>query len=327
MTSINNQSNLSYFPSDPGSVDHHLAVHFFRTCRTRHWVNQEIFLTPEFLLLKVYATIANIGIDFIPSCHPSVGSLGTLPAAYINGSPAGTVGIIKYLKTLVNLDTDFPGHEGNCLAVAAETILGEGIKYSLFGHGECFNKFTFPIINDSMSRPAADLYLSSQRSDWINRDSEVISSRVSNLFKQLGSKIGYSKKFFFSDSKPSVCDIVLYSYLSVLLSIPEKFSPFRFLRDDDEDDEVVHRLKTFLLDFDDYLWQLSSKRNNQIEPNILISSTSLAAKGVAAADIDPDEETTNGPSKSFFGDDKVRRSNILFLGIAGAAMTAVAWIS
>jgi hypothetical protein len=216
-------------------------------------------------------------------------------------------------------------------------ILTGAIQYALFGSHECSSKFTCPIIYDSIPRPFADSWLATQRETWLNRDKELISASLWKLLKQLVSKIGWgsSRKFFFDPDKPSVCDVYLYSYLSVLLSIPDKFVPYPFLRDgveDDEVEEVVHRIKTFLLDFDDWLWQLSSKRANEHATKLIVSA-SKAAKGAFPNSLSErtDEEIGNSPTadnRPFLGKDtEARKSNLLFLGAAGAAMVGVGYLS
>ena len=323
----------------------YLAVHYLHTCKIRHWVSQEVFLDPYFLILKVYATIANIGLDFVPSSYPQVGAANgvNLPLAFINGEAADVHGIIRYMQSIVDIDSSLsdksntPAYERDCLQTYGTDILKTAILYALFGAHDCFQKFTSPIFRDSISRPYGDQWLSDQKAHWVNRDRELISKSLWKLLKQLVTKIGWgsSRKFFFDSEKPSFCDVVLYSYLSILLSIPEKFIPYTFLREDKEEDEeeIVHRIKTFLLDFDDWLWQLSSKRATE-HATKLINSAASAAKGSLSKspnagepgeDVEDEENRIHRP---FLGKDHdARKSNLIFIGIAATAMVCVGYMS
>ena len=322
-----------------GSVDDedaetmtYLAVHYFQTCRVRHWINQEIFLSPKFLMLKVYGTIANIGIDFVPASYPSAEALSNipLPAAFVNGKSVGCEGILKYLRNIHDIDQAIPSstkEERLALSAWAQGILHEAIEYTLFGHYECCTKFTLPIMFDSMPRPYADNYCSSKMDAWVNRDKALIDSKLKELFQYLNSKIRNSK-FFFSNESPSMCDIVLYSHLSVLLSIPDKFCPYFYVGDqtDEYTQELLHRLKSYLLDFDDWLWHLNSKRSEQIEGNTLTPSAMVAARGIVAPAAAPEEQESNetiNVEKPLLGQPQDRSQNIAFLVVVAAAMVSV----
>ena len=314
----------------------YLAVHYFQTCRMRHWISQEVFLSPNFLLLKVYSTVVNIGIDFVPCSYPSAEALDhiPLPAGFVKGTPSGTEGILQYLRSIAEVDTSISSStqgERAALSVLAETVITEAIQYLLWGHADCYSKFTYPIMMDSMSRPFGDVYCAGQRAQWTNRDCELINAKLKNLLKYLNSKIRYNK-FFFSNDRPSMCDIVLYSHLSVLLSVPDKFVPFFFVKDTSDDTvEMLHRLKSYLLDFDDWLWQLNAKRAEQIEPSAPLHSALVAAAGdvatVPAGEGAAGEATldTSSPSKPLLGTDK--RQNLAFLGIVAATMAGVVMLT
>jgi glutathione S-transferase len=318
---------------DEGVTMSYLAVHYFQTCRVRHWINQEIFLSPKFLMLKVYSTVANIGIDFVPAPYPTAESLSNipLPAAFLDGKAVGCEGILKYLKSIYDIDVAVPSssHEDRlALSAWAQGVLQEAIEYTLFGHYECYNKFTLPVMFDSMPRPYADRYCSGMMDAWINRDRELIDSKVRELFRYLNSKIR-SSKFFFSNENPSLCDIVLYSHLSVLLSIPDKFCPFFYVGDntDEYTSEQLNRLKSYLLDFDDWLWHLNSKRSEQIQGNTLTPSSLVAARGSCVPiQNNNEQEETSGilkVEKPLLGEGRDQKQNIAFLVAVGAVMLSV----
>lgn len=319
-----------------------LAVHYFRTCRVRHWISQDVYISPEFLLLKVYAAIANIGLDFVPSAYPSVGALADipLPAAFLKGIPADYEGILIYLQSLADLDAEASPSskaERDALIVHAQSVLRDAVNYTLWGHPDCYAKFTLPVMKDSMPRPFADIYSSGKHKRWAMRDSWIIDSKLNSLFKFLNSKLR-SGRFFFpvstkSGESPSVCDVVLYSFLSVLFSIPENFSPFFFASDSqsEETQEIVQSLKAYLLDFDDWLWQLNARRSQQIEDPKLIPSAGLAV--AVGPLVEENQETMNdleqedsSSRRPLFGTQE-RMQNLLFLAAAVTTMLGAVFVS
>jgi len=314
-----------------------LAVHYMHLCRIRHWVSQEVFLDPNLLIIKVYAAISNIGIDFIPSSYPSAEVFAgiPLPAAFIEGQPEGTRGILRYLRSIVDIDQDIRNsypEERAAIECGASTVLSDAIEYALYGHGDCYTKFTCPVMRDSLSRIYVDSYLSSQRTKWINRDNDLISGQLWRVIKEISRKLGWTsgRKFLFDD-RPSVCDISLYSYLSILFSIPENLTPYEFLKHDQSDqdiEETVQRIKSYLLDFDDWLWQLNTTRSNESAGLIpLLPSAAKAAKGVSSSPVEEDEEEnteTEQVNRPFLGKDSdVRKSNVIFLSVAAVSMIGI----
>ncbi len=316
-----------------------LAVHYMHLCRIRHWVSQEVFLDPHLLMIKVYAAVSNIGIDFIPSSYPSaeVFSGIPLPAAFIEGKPEGTRGILRYLQSIVDIDKDVRNsylEERAAIECGASTILSEAINYALYGNGECFSKFSTPVMRDSLSRIYVNSFLTANRTKWINKDKALISQQLWRLIKEISRKLGWvSGKRFLFDDRPSLCDISLYSHLSILLSIPENLTPFEFLKHDQpvEIDETVQRVKSYLLDFDDYLWQLNAKRSDESGGLIpLLPSAAKAARGEAGSGVSEDEDEHEQPDESpqvdrpFLGKESdVRKSNTIFLALAATSMLAI----
>jgi hypothetical protein len=297
-----------------------LSIHYFKTCRVRHWVSQEVFLCPDFVILKVYATIANLGIDFIPCSFPKAAAFGEfgLPAAFIGEKPMGTEEILSFFRSIVDICQS--SEEQLALICLTRKVLGEAIRFTLWGHKDCYERFTKPVMKDSISRPYADVYCHGQREEYKNKDLQVIDNEVKSLLKYLNSKIR-SSKFFFQGDSPSLCDIVIYAYLSVLLSIPEKFCPLSFARSPDEDtQEIMNRLRSFLLDFDDFLWQLNSQRSE---------GPVRTASRAALWGMEPSREETQRESdsiekeKPLLGTNEQRTQNIVFLTIAAATVFAV----
>lgn len=314
----------------------YLSIHYLKTCRIRHWVSQEVFLSPEYLILKVYATIANIGIDFVPSSYPTAGAFEglNLPAAFLGDQAAALEGIMAFFRDIVDLDKNVSAspEERQAMRVLAERLLGQAIGYTLWGHTECYKKFTKPIMRDSMRIPSADLYCSARRKEFIYKDLELLDSQLKSFLKYLNSKLLVSKFFFPAGEAPSSVDIVLYAYLSVLLSVPDKFCPFFFAKSQDpETQEIVNRLRSFLLDFDDFLWHLNSQRADQIDMAGPIPSASRAA--LLNAELETcDTETSSEEGASEPADrpllgSKERTQNIIFLSAAFAAMGAVMYSS
>lgn len=163
-----------------------LAVHFFHTVRVRHWVAQQVFLSPEFLIIKLYASIANIALDYVPSQYPSQGAFGAipLPAAFIHGRACGAEGILKFLRSLVEIDQlhassiSDPRDEREPLMVHAAAVIQEAISFTLFA-SDAYQRYTRPVVLDSMlSRPAAELFLRDQRQKWVNRESSLIAANL-----------------------------------------------------------------------------------------------------------------------------------------------------
>jgi hypothetical protein len=313
----------------------YLSVHYFKTCRVRHWVSQETFLDPKFLVLKVYATVANIGLEFVPSMYPSIDAFEgiPLPASFIGGRAAGFDGILKFLHGMVDVDSQVVSssiEERQALSVLAENVLGDAVQYALWGHKECYKKFTLPIMTDSMSRPYADVYCSEQRTQYMHKDLQLLDSKLKSLMKFLSSKILVSKFFFPSSSDaPSACDITMYAYLSVLLSIPDKFCPFSFAKNPDDDmKEITHRLKSFLLDFDDYLWHLNSQRAEQLDTSGPLVSAALAAvTAEMSAETEAGESTPIEEIRRPFLGTTERKQNLLFLSLAVSAIAAVMYLN
>ena len=314
-----------------------LAVHYLHLCRVRHWVSQEVFLDPNLLMIKVYASIANIGIDYIPASYPTAGVFGAaleLPAAFINGEAAGTAKIISYLRSIVDVDKNIKNsfsEEREAIQTGASRVLHEAIHYALYGQTDCFAKFTTPIMRDSLPRIYAKSFCSERQREWINRDRELISSRLWNVVKEISNKLGWtsSRKFLFDDH-PSVCDIALYSYLSILMSIPEHLTPYHFLKHGvpDDVDEVIQRIKSYLLDFDDWLWQINAKRSDESAGLLpLLPSAANAAKGTGEGANEVEEEQEESPTekeRSFLGEQSdVRKSNTVFLACSALTMVAI----
>jgi hypothetical protein len=319
-----------------------LSIHYFKTTRVRHWVSQELFLSPEFLTVKLYATIANIGVEFVLSSYPNAAAFGAvnLPAAFIDGKTANFEEIIRFFTRWVDLDKHVKQsskEEREALRVHTEEILGEAIKYNLWGHNECFLKFTRPVMKDSMPRPYVHFHCANRRRDYMHKDLEVLDGKLKAFLKYLNSKL-LTSKFFFpaihgSNEAPSLCDVILYAHLSVLLSIPEKFSPWHFANSaDPESREIIDRLRSYLLDFDDFLWQLNSQRAEELNISGPICTASKAAliDAKSAGDSgepDTDEVTDLTSKKPFLGNMQQRMHNILFLVGAFAAMGSVVYFS
>jgi hypothetical protein len=312
----------------------YVSVHYFKTCRVRHWVSQETFLSPEFLILKVYSAIANIGVDFVPSGYPTAEAFGAieLPAAFIGGKPAGPAQILSFLREISDVDSQVVSsspEERIALLGMAETVLGQATQYALWGHNECYKKFTRPAILDSVPRPYADVYCSQQREKYMFKDLGLLDTRLKAFLEHLNSKILISKFFFPSKADgPSICDIVLYAHLSVLLSIPEKFCPFYFCKDPDEETkEIIHRLRSFLLDFDDHLWHLNAQRSDQIDTRGPLPSASKAA-ATGDQEEEPSETETSVPEtqRPLLGTTE-RMQNIVFLSCAAAAIAGVMYLN
>ena len=312
-----------------------VSVHYFRTCRVRHWVSQEVFLSPEFLTLKVYSAIANIGVDFVASGYPTADAFGAiqLPAAFIGGMPAGAEQILSFLRGISDVDSQVSSsspEERVALSELAKSVLGQATQYALWGHNECYKKFTRPVMMDSLPRPYADLYCAEQRDMYMYKDISLLDSRLKALLKHLSSKMLVSKFFFPSKTDgPSICDIVLYAYLSVLLSIPEKFCPFYFCKDPDEETkEIIHRLRSFLLDFDDHLWHLNAQRAEHIDARGPMPSASKATATEEGPEEEPTEHETSVSTaqRPLLGTTE-RMQNIVFLSIAAAAIASVMYLN
>lgn len=320
------------------SNEQFLAVHYMHLCRIRHWVSQEVYLDPNLVIIKVYAAIANIGVDFIPSSYPTAEIFNgiPLPAAFIDGQPSATRGIIQYLQTIVNIDKEIRtsfGEERQALEIGASNILADAISFALYGHSECFTKFTTPILRDSLPRIFVNSYLASKRTQNVNKDKDLLSQQLWRLIKDVSRKLGWvsGKKFLFDDDRPSLCDITIYAYFSVLLSIPENLIVFQFLKHDQpvEIDETIQRIKSYLLDFDDWLWQLNTKRSDESAGLIpLIPSAAVAAKGAGGDNMvnqeQVPEEDSHLEDRPFLGrETDIRKSNSLFLACAALSMLAI----
>jgi hypothetical protein len=167
------------------------------------------------------------------------------------------------------------------------------------------------------------------------RDASLVDAKLKSLVKFLHSKLR-SGRFLFpistpSGETPSVCDVALYSFLSVLFSIPDKYSPYFFASEDDQSEEtveIVQSLKSFLLDFDDWLWHLNSKRSQQIEDPKLIVSAKLAAVGPQVKEREEDD-TNEQPAKvdrPLLGT-KDRMQNLIFLAAALTTMLGAALLA
>ena len=290
-----------------------LSIHYFHTGRMRHWIEQEVFLCPELLIIKVYASIANIGIDLIPSKYPTAAAFGdiALPAAFISGQPMGTKGILKYLHTLH--DQEIPD---TCLSTWAAEVLSDAIEYTLWAFPECVKHYTWPIMKDSLPRPFADLYMIEKRKLWQNRSVALINSRLNALFKQCYSNL-LKNRFMYGSDKPGFTDIVLYSYLSVWVSIPEKISPFNTT-----DSETLERLKSFLLDFDDWLWHHG--RNNTDKPLIESAQTTHV---ISTTTIDEQTIETKDNTPFLGKDPETRKGNVVFLTFVAVTMGAIGYFA
>lgn len=277
----------------------------------RHWIEQEIFLDPDYLVIKILSSIDNIGIDFIPSKYPSAGAFGDipLPAAFLKCRPIGCAEIIQYLQSLTVATPDT--FEQASLRALVESVLSEAISFSLWGHEECYSQFTWPVMKDSLSRPFADLYCRNERAKWVHKDSELLNRKIRNVFETLGNKILVSK-FLLSNDNPTFVDILVYSYLSVLIvSIPEKFAFF------DQDPELVQRLKSYLLDFDDWLWQRAS--DVPLIPSGEGPSTSAKKETV--------ETAKSEAATPFLGKDyETKKANIIFLTGTAVSMAAIGYL-
>jgi hypothetical protein len=84
-----------------------------------------------------------------------------------------------------------------------------------------------------------------------NRSEATLIANFGNLLDTLNSIFNTGNSKFIYGDVPMTTDVILYSYLSPLLAIPQQ------LRGPWEDVKLA-RLRGFLLDFDDWLWQLSS---------------------------------------------------------------------
>jgi hypothetical protein len=145
-----------------------------------------------------------------------------------------------------------------------------------------------------------------QRRDDLNFN--LINLRLIELIQILNIKLNN-----FNSSILNFNHLVIYSYLSVLLSIPEQLTPWgsKF-----SDSNLILKIKNFLLDFDDYLWQLNQNRDDRPLPSAYqpppLPDTEKEEAG---------EEQSPGGIDSILG--KEKRNNLIFLGIAGASVISV----
>ena len=240
-----------------------LAIHYYKTEKVREGgAREEVFLSQELLMLKVYGIAAHLDVKFVREYYPEILALGQLPGAYVNNKPANAFQTLAYMQSLSNLDAServsaeaadlFMDREGLLLAFSNQ--LSDALEYCLWVRRECYEKFTKPIILASTPRLVADLNAAAQRraslSKFRGRDHRGIVDSIKKTLTNIEEVLPPGRKFIFSDS-PMTLDIVLYSYLSPFLAIDEALLPF----------SIVGRLRTFLLDVDDWLWQVNATRH------------------------------------------------------------------
>ena len=241
-----------------------VSIHYYRTEILRpQGSREEVFISPELLMLKVYSIVAKLDVNFVREFFPTVDALGVLPAAYINRKPADAHKVLAGLRSITELDCQksvasdctetFADREG--LNLLIQSVLSEVLDYTLWVNSDCYSKYTKPIYQASTPRISADwICAMKQRTvakNFRNRNESHILGRLTSLLDTLNATLS-TQKFLFAD-KPMTTDVILYSFLSPLLTIPPQLTPFEHL--------PLTRLRAFLLDFDDWLWQLSASRH------------------------------------------------------------------
>jgi hypothetical protein len=205
-----------------------LVVHYFKQYSPSQ---EELFLSGRLLLIKVYALVAGIEVDFVHERYPWMA-----PMAFVDNSELEFEEVVLLLK-----ETRMVGKSDcDAMEVWIRSELEDILDYALFGNSLCFEKFTKSVYFASTPRPQADIYLFQKRLKWRYADEKEMIAKF-NLFNQQVSEIIH--KF---SNQPSYLDIVLYSFLSPLFAIPPDLAFW-------EQQNLTH-IRAFLLDFDDWLW-------------------------------------------------------------------------
>ena len=121
-------------------------------------------------------------------------------------------------------------------------------------------------------------------------------------------------KFAFSD-EISEFDIVLYSWLSPLFTIPPSLIFW--------DHEEIKRLRTFLLDVDDTLWQLEKKEKTELQTIVIPSDL----KETEEHKEQEDESTDDGMEDLSGLKELQAKKNTMFLGLAGSVLLVGVYVA
>ena len=287
-----------------------VSIHYYRTEILRpQGSREEVFISPELLMLKVYSIVAKLDVKFVREYFPTVDALGELPAAYIQRKPANAHKVLSGLRSIVELDCpksvssdcadSFGDREG--LNLLIQSVISEVLNYILWVNSECYNKYTKPIHQASTPRITADYMCAMKQwkmqSQFKHRTESQVLGRLTGLVETLNSTLS-QHKFLFGD-RPMTTDVILYSYLSPLLAVPAQLTSLEHL--------PLARLRAFLLDFDDWLWQLSASRHP------LTSTSSLVMKNLEIQ-TPPAEENVNWKANAGF---------IAACGLTAAAVVAL----
>jgi hypothetical protein len=214
-----------------------LIIHQFKYMKD----GEEVFLSGNSLLIKVYGIVAGIELDFVREFHPE-----NTPCAYLEGVELDVEDVLTVLKIMRPLPSESDREqslEREALGLWIRKTLTEILDYNLFKNTACLEKFTNPILRSSMSRPAADVYLLQRRLNANPPEAEMV-EKMKNLLTQIHELIG-NYKF---NNDPNLLDITMYAFLSPLFAIPPDLTFW-------EDKSLpLQKVRAFLLDFDDWLW-------------------------------------------------------------------------
>ena len=309
-----------------------LAIHYHKTISPTG-KQDEVFLSPELLKLKVYAHAARLDVHFVKENYSSVKALGALPAAFINGSPANVHQIMTSLRILRELDDpssvqedaldNFANREGLILAI--EEQLSDALDYCLWAYPPAFNKFTKPVLLASSTRLISDIEVLANQfrtmSKFKYRSNMLQSTHA--ILSLVHSLLPSSRKFIFAH-KPMTIDVVIYAYLSPLFSgiVDSQLTPWEGHQGWEH---LIKRIKTFLLDIDDWLWQSAALSEPLLSTEALVHIVELRSDPLIDEDQSASKEDETNEEIIARKSERTR-GNFLFMGACAGLMVLSATI-
>eukprot|EP00922_Rhytidocystis_sp_ex-Travisia-forbesii_P008876 GHVS01012972.1.p1 GENE.GHVS01012972.1~~GHVS01012972.1.p1 ORF type:complete len:465 (+),score=15.08 GHVS01012972.1:118-1512(+) len=257
---------------------------------------EEVFLSPQYIALKLYSLVANFQINFLASQFPYCNSLGHLPAAFVSHAAQTSEDLLTWFASIRDIDHlqskatllplhaenyNFPGEAtrkalvtgksslamlsgaADCDIFVYRTIVVEKvsrlINYVLWLYPRCYNNYTKPICSATLpgifsewfayrrKRQMAQTYQHVGLPDIIREMEQVVLILYYRLIRgcaqdgecfseqatanEQGQDSGMpvassaDRKFYFGD-RLTFLDVIVYSYLSVLLNIPTTLTPW-----------------------------------------------------------------------------------------------------
>ncbi|CBZ50825.1 conserved hypothetical protein [Neospora caninum Liverpool] len=242
----NGPSLIEDRPSGVSSLLSSLSSSAFSLFFSLFPAEEEVFLSPEVVFLRIYCLLTNLRVAFLPSRYPSTQALGNLPAAFYNDGVLNGRSLQLLLQEERDLDALVAPASPSRLRADSEALsayidakLAQVLDFTLWCYEPCYSRFTSRVYRRSLSSVYAPFFLFRRRRSVAARFRAVDAVHILRTFLEVLERLAVdertSKKdvspsrgagrFLLADA-PTKADVNLYAYLSVLFQIPSEYTPW-----------------------------------------------------------------------------------------------------